>query len=180
MTAWQPSRELVVRSHAVSRRSASASDISLRFSIPLRTIRWQVVQAQLPPQACSRWTPLFIARSRNDSGRPWPSKGSFPCSNSTTVSLPSLMKVTLGIAPSCPPKLRRRRTQSLDVVDALAGERLAHAVVHHHFRQMTGGVVQRVRRVVNQLPVGARHGRLCLGERHFDGGDFGGRDLAAR
>ena len=63
-------------------------------------MRWHVVQAQLPPQACSSGTPEFIARSRNDSGRPWCWYSSLPCSNSTVVFTPSLMKVTLGISLS--------------------------------------------------------------------------------
>ena len=58
---------------------------------------WHVVQAQLPPQACSSGTWKFFARSRNDSGLPWFDYGTLPCSNSTTVVSPSMMKVTLGI-----------------------------------------------------------------------------------
>ena len=39
-------------------------------------ITWQVVQAQLPPQACSSGTPKCLATSRNDSGLPWCEYGS--------------------------------------------------------------------------------------------------------
>src|SRR6478736_7116636 len=114
ITAWQPRRESGVRSHAVSRRSASSSCISLRLPAPSRMMTWQVVQAQLPPQACSSGTCRFLATSRNDSGLPWCEYGSWPCSNSTTVGSPSMMKVTLGI----------------DVLDVLSGERLVDGVVH--------------------------------------------------
>ena len=71
MLADEVRLELVVKSHAVSRRSSSLSCSSLRFCAPSRMMRWHVVQAQLPPQACSSGIPRFIATSRNDSGSPW-------------------------------------------------------------------------------------------------------------
>src|SRR6476646_2306071 len=97
MTAWQPSRESVVSSHAVSSRSASSSCISLRFWAPFLTITWHVVHAQLPPHACSRPRSKCLDTSRNDSGLPWFEYGSLPTSNSTVFDSPSMMKVTLGI-----------------------------------------------------------------------------------
>src|SRR5262245_13701063 len=149
MTACQPRRDCGVRSHAVSRRSASSSCISLRFSAPSRMITWQVVQAQLPPQACSSGTWRFLATSRNDSGLPWCEYGSLPCSNSTTVGSPSMMKVTLGIydarlKPSC---------DVLQRVDVLAGQRRLDRAVHHHLGEVPGRVVQRVRPLLDRLAV---------------------------
>src|SRR5216117_4559952 len=47
-TAWQPSREWIVRPSAVSSRSSSSSCISERFSSPSFTTTWHVVQAHEP------------------------------------------------------------------------------------------------------------------------------------
>src|ERR1700736_4779545 len=158
MTAWQPRRESVVRSHAVSRRSASSSCISLRFCAPSRIITWQVVHAQLPPQACSSGTWRFFATSRNDSGLPWCEYGSLPCSNSTTVGSPSMIKVTLGICFRSPERLalllRPQGSRSLfglearaplHVVDRLPGQRRFYGSVHHDFCQVLCRVVERMR-----------------------------------
>src|SRR5436190_6966303 len=152
MTAWQPRRESGVRPHAVSSRSASSSCISLRFCAPSRMITWHVVHAQLPPQACSSGTCRFFATSRNDSGLPWCEYGSFPCSNSTTVGSPSMMKVTLGI----------------DVVHVLARERRLHRAIHHHLGEVVRGIVQGVRPLLDRLAVvGVQH-HLQAGDNRLD------------
>ena len=70
-TAWQARRERGVTPQAPSRRSASASSIPVRRSIPSRTITWHVVQAALPPQACSSGKPTLRATSSSDPLRPW-------------------------------------------------------------------------------------------------------------
>ena len=65
--AWQPSRERRVKPAAMSSRSARRRPFRIRFSMPLFTMTWQVVQAQFPPQACSNWIPEFRQTSRIDS-----------------------------------------------------------------------------------------------------------------
>ena len=76
-TAWQPRREWRVSPSAVSRRSSSSGSIGDRFSSPSRTMTWHVVQAQLPPQLCSRWMSLARAMSSSEPGRPWSASGYF-------------------------------------------------------------------------------------------------------
>src|SRR5712664_1259794 len=144
MTAWQPRRDCAVNPHAVSRRSASSSCISLRFCAPSRMITWQVVHAQLPPQACSSGTWRFLATSRNDSGLPWCEYGSWPISNSTVVGSPSMMKVTLGIRIARLKPSRYSTGFALHFVDVLAGQRCVDRAVHHDFGQMLCHVVQRM------------------------------------
>ena len=53
-TAWHPRREVGVRPGALSSMSSSDSSASLSLFIPSLMMTWQVVQAQLPPHACSR------------------------------------------------------------------------------------------------------------------------------
>src|SRR5262245_41516463 len=101
---------------------------------------WQVVQAQLPPPACSTGTRRFLATSRNDSGLPWCEYGSLPVSNSTTVGSPSMMKVTVGIG--------------LHAVDVPARERGAHRAVHHHLGQVLRRVIERLRPLLNRFAIG--------------------------
>src|SRR5215216_2239034 len=100
-------------------------------------ITWQVVQAQLPPQACSSGTWKFLARSRNDSGLPWFEYGTLPCSNSMTVSSPSMMKVTLGIFHTADPK-----GPALHLIDVLPGQRSFDGSIHHHLGQVPRRVVE--------------------------------------
>src|SRR2546425_299919 len=52
--AWHPRRERSVRPWAVSRRSSSSSSTGDKLPSPCFTTTWHVVQAQLPPQLCSR------------------------------------------------------------------------------------------------------------------------------
>src|SRR6185295_11656610 len=141
MTAWQPSRESVVRSQAVSRRSSSSSCASLRLAAPSRMMTWQVVHAQLPPQACSRPRSKCLDTSRNDSGFPWCEYGSLPCSNSTVFVSPSMMNVTLGIYVERSVRVQAdvcgRMTPAaanvsrLHFVDVLPGQRGLHRAIHH-------------------------------------------------
>src|SRR4051812_30539937 len=153
MTAWQPSRDRDVSPHAVSRRSASSSSIPERCCSPSLMMTWQVVHAQLPPQACSSGTPKCFARSRNDSGLPWCEYGTLPDSNSMTVSSPSMMNVTLGICFRSAEAFRAPapRAFALHVVDVLAGQRRLHGAVHHDLGEVSRVVVQRVRPLLNRL-----------------------------
>ena len=56
-----------------------------RFSSPSRTMTWQVVQAQLPPQLCSRWMSWASAMSSSEPGLPWSASGYFASSTSTVT-----------------------------------------------------------------------------------------------
>ena len=129
---------------------------------------WQVVQAQLPPQACSSGTSKFLATSRNDSGLPWCEYGSLPCSNSTVCRSPSMMNVTLGIfcslsgpvtcslaatvcvRRSCPPAPPGR--ERFIITSARCLRR----------------VVERLRPLLDRLAVGAVQHMLQAGERRLD------------
>src|SRR4051812_29664897 len=99
-----------------------------------------------------------MARSRNDSGRPWPSYGNLPCSNSTVFCVLSfMMKVTFGISGMSfanfarplrwrglqigvsgllPPVAPAVANSPLDVLYVLACQGFAHAAVHGDLRQM--------------------------------------------
>src|SRR6185436_12421554 len=84
--AWQPRRECSVSPSAVSRRSSSSGSMGERLASPSRTMTWQVVQAQDPPQLCSRWMSFASAMSSSEPGRPWSASGYFSSSTSTVTS----------------------------------------------------------------------------------------------
>src|SRR2546428_5273965 len=125
-------------------------------------ITWHVVQAQLPPQACSSGTPRFLATSRNDSGLPWCEYGSLPCSNSTTVGSPSMMNVTLGI----------------DVFHVFSGQGGLDGPVHDHLGQMLRRVVERLRPLLYRFAVLRIEHHLEAREDRFDLLALAGRELA--
>jgi len=54
---WQPRREFNCKSAAMSGGRLSSSSMGERFSAPSFIHTWQVVQAQLPPQAWSSGIP---------------------------------------------------------------------------------------------------------------------------
>src|SRR6185436_8545352 len=63
--AWQESREVSSRPHALSRRSSSLSVAVSRDSKPSRTITWHVVQAHDFSQACSISIPFSSSVSHS-------------------------------------------------------------------------------------------------------------------
>src|SRR5436309_2759609 len=93
-TAWQPRREVGVSPGALSSRSSSLSSEAESALPPPFTITWQVVQAQFPPQACSRWMPCPSSTSRIDPGFPSCWKGARAGSNSITRSGSPFSKMT--------------------------------------------------------------------------------------
>src|SRR5881398_516737 len=93
-TAWQPRREVGVSPGALSSRSSSLSSEAESVLPPPFTITWQVVQAQFPPQACSRWMPCPSSTSRIDPGFPSCWKGARAGSNSITRSGSPFSKMT--------------------------------------------------------------------------------------
>src|SRR5262245_45656228 len=125
---------------------------------------WQVVHAQLPPQACSSGTWRFFATSRNDSGLPWCEYGSLPVSNSTTVGSPSMMKVTLGMS---------------DVVHIPAGESGSHGTIHHYFGEMLRRVIERLGPFHNGLSVRRGKDHFQRRQHAFDLLAFAGLELVA-
>src|SRR5256885_3771318 len=92
--AWQPRREVGVSPGALSSRPSSLSSDSEGVLPPPFTIPWQVVQAQFPPQACSRWMPCPSSTSRIDPGFPSCWKGARAGSNSITRSGSPFSKMT--------------------------------------------------------------------------------------
>ena len=62
-----PELAMARETHPASTRALIADGLDLVHRFPLT---WQVVQAQLPPQACSSAISKFFATSRNDSGLP--------------------------------------------------------------------------------------------------------------
>src|SRR5439155_353294 len=91
---WQPRREVGVSPGALSSRSSSLSSEAESVLPPPFTITWQVVQAQFPPQACSRWMPCPSSTSRIDPGFPSCWKGARAGSNSITRSGSPFSKMT--------------------------------------------------------------------------------------
>src|SRR5207247_2263193 len=93
-TAWQPRREVGVSPGALSSRSSSLSSDAESVSPPPFTITWHVVQAQFPPQACSRWMPCPSSTSRIEPAFPSCWKGARAGSNSITRSGSPFSKMT--------------------------------------------------------------------------------------
>src|SRR5207249_4739593 len=108
--AWQPRREVGVSPGALSSRSSSLSSEAESVLPPPFTITWQVVQAQFPPQACSRWMPCPSSTSRIDPGFPSCWKGARAGSNSITRSGSPFSKMTRILATdgNLASKARRR------------------------------------------------------------------------
>jgi len=131
--------EARVRRHVPRRvgRSASSSCMSLRFPSPSRRSQWHVVQAQLPPQACSRGNVEVLRDIEERAGSPGASTAARPGRPAGSL-FPSTMKVTFGISrPFAPP----HRPFAADLVGRAAREAAWTSSSFNHFARVLRALV---------------------------------------